>query len=209
LDRRDEIYEKATELFVAHGYDRTSMSLIAKALNINKSGLYHYFDSKEDLLFFIHERNMKRDLYPIIEAAEKIKDPEKRLSYVIGEYAKASMARDAMHRVLVHEFDKLKPEHRRIIEESWRKFFDIIRNSISELAEMDKSWEGINETFAAFALIGMCRWTFNWFDTDRKGAADQLIDNYRKVATDELIDTYRKIFFKGIIKPSESRKCGK
>jgi AcrR family transcriptional regulator len=187
MDRREEIYEKAMELFIAEGYDQTPLSRIAKALGLAKAGLYHYFASKEELLFFIHERNLKRDLIPIIESAEKIEDPEKRLSYLIMEYTKASMARDASERVLVHEVGKLKPEHRKIINQTWRRFFDLFRNSISELEVLGKS-KRLNKTFAAFALIGMCRWTFNWFDNERKESAN------------ELIDTYEQIFFRGILK---------
>ncbi len=97
------------------------------------------------------------------------------------------MARDASQRVLVHEVGKLTPEHRKVINESWRRFFDIIRNSISELETLNES-KKINKTFAAFAMIGMCRWTFNWFDNERKNTAD------------ELIQTYEEIFFKGILK---------
>ena len=187
MDRREEIYEKAMELFIAEGYDQTPLSKIAKTLGIAKAGLYHYFNSKEELLFFIHERNMKRDLIPIIESAEKINDPKQRLSYLIREYTKASMARDASQRVLVHEVEKLTPEHRNIINQTWRRFFDLIRSSISELEDGDKS-KTLNKTFATFALIGMCRWTFNWYNNERKETAD------------ELIETYEEIFFRGILK---------
>jgi len=187
VDRREEIYEKSMELFIRDGYDQTPMSKIAKSLDLVKAGLYHYFKSKEELLFFIHERNLKRDLIPIIESAEKIKAPEKRLAYLIREYTKASMARDASQRVLVHEVGKLSPEHRKIINQTWRRFFDLLRDSISELEASGKS-KKINKTFAAFALIGMCRWTFNWFDNGRPESAD------------ELCGTYEEIFFRGIFK---------
>jgi len=187
LDRREEIYEKAMELFIAEGYDRTPLSKIAKALGLAKAGLYHYFNSKEDLLFFIHERNLKRDLIPVMESAEKIRDPEERISYLIKEYTKASMTRDASERVLIHEVGKLKPEHRKIINQSWRRFFDLFRNSLSELEASGKS-KKINKTFAAFALIGMCRWTFYWFDTGRMESAN------------ELSDTYKEVFLRGILK---------
>ena len=185
MDRREEIFEKALELFIAEGYDQTPLSRIAKALGITKAGLYHYFSSKEELLFFIHERNVKRDLIPIIEAAEKITAPEKRISYIIKQYTSASMARDASARVLIHEVGKLKPEHREKINQIWRRFFDLIRNALAELEALGRC-KKLNKTFAAFALIGMCRWTFNWFDPERKESAD------------ELCDTYDEIFFRGI-----------
>jgi AcrR family transcriptional regulator len=186
LDRREEIFEKAMDLFIAEGYDQTPLSKIAKSLGLVKAGLYHYFTSKEELLFFIHERNLKRDLIPLIESAEGMTDPAERLSYLMREYTKASMGRDASQRVLVHEVGKLSPEHRKVINQTWRRFFDLFRNSIAELEAAGKC-KKLNKTFAAFALIGMCRWTFSWFDSDRRDSAD------------ELCDTYEEIFFKGIL----------
>ena len=67
MNKKVEIYEKALELFIAEGYDHTPLSRIAKALNLTKAGLYHYFHSKEELLFFIHEHNLKKDFLPIID----------------------------------------------------------------------------------------------------------------------------------------------
>ena len=187
MDKREEIYEKALELFIAEGYDQTPLSRIAKALGITKAGLYYYFSTKEELLFFIHERNLKRDLVPIIEAAEEIDDPEDRISYLIKKYTKSSMARNPSEKMLIHELGNLTPEHRAVIMKSWRRFFNIIRNTISELQSSGKS-KKVNKTFAAFALIGMCRWTFNWYDPSRKDSAE------------ELINTYNEIFFRGILK---------
>lgn len=41
-DRTEEIYCKAAQIFHDHGYDATSMSDLAKALDITKAGLYYY-----------------------------------------------------------------------------------------------------------------------------------------------------------------------
>jgi TetR/AcrR family transcriptional regulator, cholesterol catabolism regulator len=187
MDKRQEIYEKALELFISQGYNQTPLSKIANALQITKAGLYHYFSSKEELLFFIHERNMKKDLIPIIEAAEKISDPKERISYIITKYTESSMARDPSQKMLIHELSNLTPEHHKIIQASWRRFFNIIRDTIKELETIGLS-KKINETFATFALIGMCRWTFNWYEPSKKNSAE------------ELINTYNEIFFKGILK---------
>lgn len=191
MDKREEIYEKALELFIAKGYDQTPLSQIAKALGITKAGLYYYFSSKEELLFFIHDRNLKRDLIPIIEAAENIMEPEQRISFLIERYTKASLTRDPSQRMLIHEIDNLTTEHRKIINAGWWRFFDLIRNTIAELESLGKV-KTMNRTFAAFALIGMCRWTFNWYDPDRKESAE------------ELCNTYNEIFFRGIFKEPNS-----
>ncbi len=48
--RRAEIIEAATGMFLAQGYDRTSMNDVMNRLNIAKGTIYHYFPSKEKLL---------------------------------------------------------------------------------------------------------------------------------------------------------------
>jgi len=185
-DRLEEIYTKALELFVANGYDQTALSHIAKALGLTKAGLYHYFSSKEDLLFFVHERHMKRVYTPILEAAEKISDPEDRIVYFIKNYTLKAMTRDASARVLVHETHNLKTENRKKIDAVWRKGLDLIRHSLSEMENQGKVGN-INKTFAAFALIGMCSWTFYWFDYEQQASGE------------ELADTYARIFLKGVL----------
>ncbi len=188
-DRLEKIYVKALELFVANGYDQTALSQIAKELGLTKAGLYHYFSSKEDLLFFVHERHMKRVFIPILEAAEKISDPEERIDFFIKNYTLKAMTRDASTRVLVHETHNLKAENQKKIAGVWRKGLDLIRRSLSEMEARGKV-ENINKTFAAFALIGMCSWTFYWFDYERKDSGE------------ELADTYARIFLKGVLNRS-------
>ena len=47
---RETLIEKATEVFVARGYDGTSMDTVARELGITKSAIYHHVKSKEELL---------------------------------------------------------------------------------------------------------------------------------------------------------------
>ena len=187
MDRREEIYSKTLELFIAEGYDNTPVSRIAEAIGLTKAGLYHYFKSKEELLFLINEYYLKKDFIPLIEEAEKISDPETRISYFLSNYVNRCMISDASARVLVHEIRRLKPEHYKEIREIWKRFFKVIRDAISELEDANKMRK-VNKTFAAFAAIGMCSWTFYWFDYSRKESAA------------ELSDTYVKIFLEGILK---------
>src|SRR6266545_4260482 len=48
--RREQILASALELFRKQGYDRTSLREISERLGISKSGLYHHFEAKDDLI---------------------------------------------------------------------------------------------------------------------------------------------------------------
>ena len=51
LDPRQEILRVAARLFQQQGYDATSMNDVAAALKLSKGGLYHHFQSKDEILF--------------------------------------------------------------------------------------------------------------------------------------------------------------
>jgi AcrR family transcriptional regulator len=185
MDRREEIYEKALELFLEKGYEKTPLSQIAKELKLTKAGLYHYFSSKEELLFTIHSYSVEKDFLPILDEAEKIFDPEKRLKFFLRNYTVKTLTKNPSIKIAIQEVNNLKPAFQKNVLRVWRRAFDLVRDALSELEEAGRIRK-INKTFATFAALGMCSWTFYWFDYGRKESAD------------ELADTYLNIFFDGI-----------
>lgn len=52
--KRYAVLKAASRAFAQRGYFQTSLADIAKEFNLNKATLYHYFKSKEEILFEIH-----------------------------------------------------------------------------------------------------------------------------------------------------------
>lgn len=62
LARRDEIVDTALQLFIQHGYDRTSVREIARLSGLSQAGLLHHFRSKEELfLAVLRRRDMRNE----------------------------------------------------------------------------------------------------------------------------------------------------
>ena len=72
--RRDEILEIAAACFAAQGYPVASMNDIARACGTSKARLYHYYESKEALLFDLLDRYTQQLLALIRRAPEAIDD---------------------------------------------------------------------------------------------------------------------------------------
>ena len=53
---RERILDIALELFIEHGYDKTSIRDIAERLGTTKAALYYHFKSKADILLELHLR---------------------------------------------------------------------------------------------------------------------------------------------------------
>ena len=71
-DTKERILEMALELFAQSGYLGTSMSDIAKRLDITKGALYKHYASKQEILDSIVERMNRMDY----ERAEEYEMPE-------------------------------------------------------------------------------------------------------------------------------------
>jgi AcrR family transcriptional regulator len=52
----DDVMRAAVELFAANGYANTSVQQVVEAAGVTKGAMYHYFQSKDDLLFGIYDR---------------------------------------------------------------------------------------------------------------------------------------------------------
>src|SRR5947209_12902307 len=86
--RRAAMCRAAAQIFRDRGFDATSVSDIARALGMTKAGLYHYFTSKEALLFEITSFGLDRVRDEVVIPARSVRDPEKRLREMIVRHAR-------------------------------------------------------------------------------------------------------------------------
>lgn len=66
--RRAELLDRATALFVQHGYDNVSLNDLIAAVGVSKGAFYHWFPSKDELITALAERSA-RDQFAAIEEA--------------------------------------------------------------------------------------------------------------------------------------------
>jgi AcrR family transcriptional regulator len=79
---RAKIIETALELFAQHGYEATSVRMIAQAAGIAQGLLYNYFASKEALLATIVQQSMA-DVRESFVGAEDANDPSEQIERLI------------------------------------------------------------------------------------------------------------------------------
>ena len=184
----DQATDVATALFLDRGFDNTPMSLVARRLGLTKAGVYHHFETKEHLLYVVHQRMIERMLLPIICQAEAIAEPMARLRSFIFEYARL-LTRDPAARVLITESRRLSSSHFNEIRTAWRRGFRLVRDAVVALQASGHCRRDIDPTYTAFAGIGMCSWILFWFD------------NTRPENGDIVAATMCEVFLSGILTP--------
>ena len=61
-ERSDELLAVATELFLQHGYDGTTMAAISAAAGVAPANVYWYFPSKDDIFAAVMDRRLGREM---------------------------------------------------------------------------------------------------------------------------------------------------
>ena len=186
-DRTIDIYTKAAEIFHEQGFDATSMSNIAAAVDLTKAGLYYYIESKEDLLFAIMNYAMERLETMVIEPSREIADPEARLRSIIERHGRLLTGGNKAITILTDEIEGLKPKHRRQILDRKRVYFDFVRGTLDELG-MKNELREVNTTVATFAIFGMLLWLPRWFKPAGRLTSEDIIAELGKIATRGLLN---------------------
>lgn len=87
MDTRERILETARRLFHEQGYHATGIATILREAGVNSGSLYHFFESKEDLLKAVLERYVDL-LDPLVmgPVEKATDDPIERVFRLLGNY---------------------------------------------------------------------------------------------------------------------------
>ena len=185
-DRAVEIYTKAAEIFHEQGFDATSMSRIAAAVDLTKAGLYYYIESKEDLLFAIMDYAMGRLETRVIEPSRLVADTTERLKSIITRHCQLLTEGNQAITILTDEVEGLKPKHRKQILDRKRVYFDFVRETLEEL-KREGRLRDVNTTVATFSLFGTLLWLPRWYRVDGQLSGDEVADAITDIAAGGLL----------------------
>ena len=186
LDSRQEILRTSARLFQQRGYHATSMNDVASALKLSKGGLYHHFQSKDEILFNLMDHAMNITQERVINGVRDIADPEERLRMLIRRHIEVVLSvRDREITVMLHENHPLPPSLRRRINARKKDYVHFVENLIAEVQRARHSSGSVSPRAAAFALLGMINWIYQWYRPE--GALQQ----------EHLVRQYTEIFFAG------------
>ena len=162
--RRDEILDIAAQCFAEKSYAAASMNDIAAAGGTSKARLYHYYDSKEAILFDLLDRYTQRLLALIgqVEATAQRRKLDERAALhelvrcFLAEYETSA----TRHAALLHDTKFLGDAQREQILDRQRDVVSAVTRFLRR-AYPSRVTED-NQTPTAMLLFGMINWTFTW-----------------------------------------------
>ncbi len=173
--RKQNILDKAAVVFAEHGFHKASVSQITQACAISKSLIYHYFPSKQDILY----HTLKTHVGELDQLATSITTkglpPEDTLRTIIHEYLHIYKDKVAQHQLLISELGALGSRER-------REIIALQNNVVGVFADLGEaispaSFKGRKAKKAiALLALGMMNWTYIWFKADGALTTDALAD---------------------------------
>jgi TetR/AcrR family transcriptional regulator, cholesterol catabolism regulator len=173
--REKEILEAAVELFHERGYANTSVEDVASAVGILKGSLYHYIDSKEDLLYRIVEQ-VHEDVEAIMRDVEALDGltPLARLQ----AYVEAQVTYNArnLRRISVYYQDRARLSPARFAEiRRWRRAHE--RYLVEMIEQAQAAGEvpaDLDARLAANCVFAVVIWMYTWYRPGGATAAGTL-----------------------------------
>ncbi|MEP6635545.1 MAG: TetR/AcrR family transcriptional regulator [Acidobacteriota bacterium] len=179
----------AARIFAEKSYHSTSMRDISRATEVSLAGLYHYFKSKEELLFLIQDNCFGRVLERLDERLAEAADPVQKLRIFIDNHLAFFAANMAEMKVLSHEADSLGGDLHSHVSGKKQKYTRLAREILSDVEQQQVEAERrqIDLTVATYALFGMMNWIYNWYDPNGKVTISELVDNITRLFLNGLL----------------------
>ncbi len=166
-ERKQEIVEAAAALFAERGFNGASVADIAQRGKISKSLIYHYYQSKEDILYDVMISHVQGLDVAAREAIAGDGTPERKLRELTHRFMALYVGAADRHKVLLNDLSDLPKARRAEIVAVQRGLIEIVRKLLVEIEPALKRKSGASFA-AAMLFFGTINWTHTWFDP--KGA---------------------------------------
>ncbi|MBN8234566.1 TetR family transcriptional regulator [Halobacillus kuroshimensis] len=175
---RSTILETSLQLFDEHGFHGVTVNQIVAASGTSKGGFYHHFQSKDELLFVIHDTFITYVLKEAGAANVIHTSPTAKIQAVIHSFVKVFDLYKPHISVFYQESTYLKPAYEEKIKKKRDEFKDIIFGIIHEGQAGGDFRKELPLEVTAMAVLGMVNWIYKWYQQDGRYSIDEIAEVY-------------------------------
>ena len=160
--------DTAARVFYERGYASASVQDVAEALGILKGSLYHYIDTKEDLLARLL-RETQDDVRRILDEVDAVDDlgPLEKLRLYVRRQIEFNMDHLVRVSVYYHELDHLSREPRRELLERRREHERFVTDLVRDAQAAGLVDPALDPVGASRCIHATIIWTYRWYSPER------------------------------------------
>jgi len=178
-EKRTHILKIAARVFADQGFARASMSQVAKDCGISKANIYHYYSSKDALLFDILDTYLSALRDRIIGLDLEGLDPSDQLGRIVIETLRAYEGMDHEHKIQTEGIPLLPEAQQQILKAYQRDLVKQMSDIVKQVAPdvFDDDPKKLRAT--VMSVFGMLNWFYIWNSPADQSARDE----YAKLVT--------------------------
>ncbi len=168
-EKRLLILKAAAEVFAREGIARASMSEVAKNCGISKANIYHYYSSKDSLLFDILDSYLSSLSNHICNLPLDNLSAKDKLSAITREVLFAYDGMDHQHKIQTEGLPLLRKEQQEILKQYQRNMVAVVNDVLIEIVPPEIKHNRMVLRNINMSLFGMLNWYYIWNpNADRK-----------------------------------------
>jgi AcrR family transcriptional regulator len=172
--QRSAILRSAARLFRERGFADTGMRDIAAAADISAANVYHYFNGKDELLFYCQDSALDRMLGAAVAARRAEPSAAGRLRVMLLAHARTLL--DDVQGASAHlHTESLPPKLRTALVKKRDRYEQAVRRVIADGVRSGE-FVDMDPAIVARAMLGAMNWTVTWFRSDGASSADLVGD---------------------------------
>ena len=161
-DKKQAILGKAAALIARKGFDLATMMDVAKACGTSKSHLYHYFPSKEDLLYTIVHEHITRQAEDLKRIVGQPIPAEQRFEQFVDSFVQGAARSRNEHLMLMNDIKFLPKGQLDEIRKLEVEMTELMEGLLREINPAPMVGARAGKPYALL-LFGMMIWTFSWY----------------------------------------------
>lgn len=173
--RREAIVDKAAQVFARRGFNGSSVADLALACNTSKSLVYHYYPSKEDILYAVMSSHIEQLVNDVEAVLGQPGDATTRLSALLQAFMAHYVGAADKQKVLLNELDNLPPQQRTAIVKQQRIVIDAAQTLLVAM-HPNLASDPAKARVKTMLLFGMINWTHTWYDPSGPIKPDEIAD---------------------------------
>jgi AcrR family transcriptional regulator len=179
------ILANAARLFATQGYERTSIGDLADACKLSRGALYHYFQSKEAILYAMLETHVRGMLKRLNDAVALTSGASEQLASLVEAAVEYNSSSRNEQVVLLNDLPSLGEREQKVIKALERQIVERVSQVLAGVDTRGKITPATRKVYT-MALLGTINYIYTWYDPQGSVKPKQ----YARMATDLFLNGF-------------------
>lgn len=186
-DVRTRLLAAATRLFAQKGFERTSVQEVVVAAGVTKGAMYHYFTSKDELLYAIYARVLAEQMSRLLAFVAAPGSAPERLREAARDVVVTTIANLDDSKVFFGSLKHLSQERQALVRGDRRRYHQAFRSLVEEGQRSSEFRSDLSADVVVNYFLGAVHHIGQWYSDSRPPGMAAVADSFADMLLASLV----------------------